>query len=1139
MFNRFKKRRITTVAQVGYFDGVNGDLLNGWIYAGPEEYINYKIFCDDELIHEGIANQFREDLKSVDAKSDFAFQISMSEIGLFSKIDLLPSYTFRIESELGDTLINHQVDIPVFTIFNKDVINSSTIAFEKIKRYIKDSCLFDAQFYINKYSDIAKKGSDPLSHYILYGAAEGRWPNQFFDGPLFAKHYQSEFSETNQLCYYLLADKLHFTNFAEVFEQKWIRHSKSFREKCEKNLIANGSAGCFDDITSDCLSGWLYSGTNEHLGFKLFCDDKLIYQGVADQYDEDLKRINSKANFAFKVSLDDIGFYSDIVLKPSYTFRIESLLGDLVINHTTICSVFSVFNKDVLRTSSQAFEVIKRFIKKSLLFDSQFYISRYKDIKRKGSDPLSHFILYGAEEGRWPNRYFDSAMFNIKYQSGFLDTNSLFFYLLSDVTLFDELSSEFDVRLYLALNKDVKDAGVEPLWHYLTNGFDEGRTCNIKQFTLLGNVNYNNKNKVIPSISDLTTTIVVPVFNAFEETKECLESLVKYTDLTSNNVLVLDDASTDTRIKDLLNLYQNYPGMTIHFNDRNIGYTCNVNLGVALTKNDIVLLNSDTKVGPHWLRNLKIAAYTNTQIGTVTAVSNNAGAFSVPNSGTNELPEGLSTENMARLVSRSGCDQQIEVPTGNGFCLYIKRDVLDTLGTFDETLFPRGYGEENDFCMRVLRSGKINVVAPNTFVYHVRSASFKDDKAELIEAGLKNVKKLYPDYNNLIKAIGSSELFSANRQTIAERINTISPGQSSLLPRIMFVISTRTGGTPQTNLDLMQGVANFYDCYVLACNTRQIEVMIAEDNAYKVIETFTLNDSIKFASHKSTDYDEIVRSILVQYDIDLLHIRHIAWHSLNLPKLAKELEIPVVNSFHDFYTICPSVNLIDANGIYTPSGVITNGFNPLWNDKTVLSDSWAEEDLVCWREKMANALAFSDVFVTTCHSAKHIIIDALPVLNDEKKRFEVIGHGRDFADFMVSTNYPSKSVALRVLLPGNVSMSKGAALIKEIKTLDTLGQIEFHVLGACDESLNDVVIQHGKYERAEFFEKVQTIAPHIGGIFSIWPETYCHTLTECWVAGLPVIGIAYGAVEERLNESGAGWLCNATAEGIYQQLLEK
>src|SRR3546814_16309874 len=46
-----------------------------------------------------------------------------------------------------------------------------------------------------------------------------------------------------------------------------------------------------------------------------------------------------------------------------------------------------------------------------------------------------------------------------------------------------------------------------------------------------------------------------------------------------------------------------------------------------------------------------------------------------------------------------------EVPTGNGFCMYIRRAMLEDVGLFDEQAFPVGYGEENDLCMRAIDAG--------------------------------------------------------------------------------------------------------------------------------------------------------------------------------------------------------------------------------------------------------------------------------------------------------------------------------------------------------------------------------------------------------------------------------------------------
>ena len=101
------------------------------------------------------------------------------------------------------------------------------------------------------------------------------------------------------------------------------------------------------------------------------------------------------------------------------------------------------------------------------------------------------------------------------------------------------------------------------------------------------------------------------------------------------------------------------------------------------------------------------------------------------------------------------------VPTGNGFCMYIRRSCIDEVGTFDEAAFPRGYGEENDFCMRALHRGWRNIVDDRTIVYHRRSASFGEDKSGLIKQAASILNEKYPEYKMLTKVFEGKQ-FACN-----------------------------------------------------------------------------------------------------------------------------------------------------------------------------------------------------------------------------------------------------------------------------------------------------------------------------------------------------------------------------------------
>ena len=57
--------------------------------------------------------------------------------------------------------------------------------------------------------------------------------------------------------------------------------------------------------------------------------------------------------------------------------------------------------------------------------------------------------------------------------------------------------------------------------------------------------------------------------------------------------------------------------------------------------------------------------------------------------------------------------------TGVGFCLYIRRQLIESVGAFDP-VFGLGYGEENDFCMRATRAGFRNVLSKDGVVAGAR-----------------------------------------------------------------------------------------------------------------------------------------------------------------------------------------------------------------------------------------------------------------------------------------------------------------------------------------------------------------------------------------------------------------------------------
>lgn len=255
-------------------------------------------------------------------------------------------------------------------------------------------------------------------------------------------------------------------------------------------------------------------------------------------------------------------------------------------------------------------------------------------------------------------------------------------------------------------------------------------------------------------VYDPTVEIVVPVYGNLELVQRCVGSVLGTTGSASWHMTLIDDASPDPEVRAWLREFaRNHPGVTVLENARNLGFVQTVNLGMRLGgRRDVILLNSDTQVANDWLDRLRAAALGQPAVGTVTPFSNNATICSYPQfCADNPLPPGRDTAAMDRLCAGSNRGQAVEIPTAVGFCMYIRRACLDQVGEFDAANFGKGYGEENDFCLRATALGWKHLHALDVFVYHEGGASFKESRVALQANALAAIRRLHPGYEEMIR----------------------------------------------------------------------------------------------------------------------------------------------------------------------------------------------------------------------------------------------------------------------------------------------------------------------------------------------------------------------------------------------------
>ncbi|SEH08471.1 glycosyltransferase [Candidatus Venteria ishoeyi] len=235
--------------------------------------------------------------------------------------------------------------------------------------------------------------------------------------------------------------------------------------------------------------------------------------------------------------------------------------------------------------------------------------------------------------------------------------------------------------------------------------------------------------------------VVVCIHNALADVKNCLTSLTQHS--TSPWQLILVDDGSQTPTRDYLNTWvqqQTTIQVQLLRNDSAKGYTLAANQGMQQAINSknipeaVILLNSDTIVTPWWLDRMLACANSENNIGMVGPLSNTASWQSVPEIehngdwATNPLPLDLTVAQMGKRLGALSIRAYPRLAFLNGFCLLIKRALIDDIGYFDEATFARGYGEENDYSIRALKAGWQLAVADDVYIYHAQSKSYSHER---------------------------------------------------------------------------------------------------------------------------------------------------------------------------------------------------------------------------------------------------------------------------------------------------------------------------------------------------------------------------------------------------------------------------
>ena len=274
---------------------------------------------------------------------------------------------------------------------------------------------------------------------------------------------------------------------------------------------------------------------------------------------------------------------------------------------------------------------------------------------------------------------------------------------------------------------------------------------------------------VLPGPPLNRVTIVVPVYGDWPSLRDCVTALIEHADARAYDVLLVNDCGpeADEIEAGLRGMIFGLPNFRYERNPANLGFvrTCNrAALELDNSANDILLLNSDTRVTAEALDELRAVLSLSERHAVVCPRSNDATIATIPFYQRDRFAErdGARAKSVFDLIADE-LPRYYIAPVAIGFCFLIRRTVIENHGLFDE-IYGRGYNEENDFCLRLNSLGYSSLIANHAFVYHMGSTSFgAGQRAALEEANSKVLRARYPFYPDAVTHFIRNDYSAADR----------------------------------------------------------------------------------------------------------------------------------------------------------------------------------------------------------------------------------------------------------------------------------------------------------------------------------------------------------------------------------------
>ncbi|WP_448207493.1 glycosyltransferase [Azospirillum sp. sgz302134] len=646
-------------------------------------------------------------------------------------------------------------------------------------------------------------------------------------------------------------------------------------------------------------------------------------------------------------------------------------------------------------------------------------------------------------------------------------------------------------------------------------------------------------------------SIVVPVYGGKEFLTPLLHGLLDTVD-PRHRLIFVDDGNPDRSVTAfLVALGVSLDQVAVVAKPRNEGYPKAVAAGVEVANRlnpdgHVVLLNTDVEVPAGWLERLVGPIERDPRIASTTPLTNAGTICGFP-----AMPEdndpflGATVGEIDAAFASMAPLPPVEVPTGVGFCMALNRQALNRIGFFDLEAFGRGYGEEVDWCRRAIRHGFANVAVPNLYVHHKHGGSFtsEEKQAQIARSGAI-IRQRYPEFDAEVQDFIRADPLRPVRAAAA----VAAQGRLGR-PRTALLFDHAGGGGTAAfrakEITRLHGTG----LAVLLVRPAMRPVLGMPDGAMDVEllhrdappQRFPANDLTDLAAlARALPLAELVVSSLVGYAAPAAVMTFVR-------ALRAERGVPLRLLHHDYFPVCPSLNLIDAEDRFCGIPSLDRcraclPANPHARRPEGEAAADRTADVAGHRRLWQAFFDLADRHVVFSRSSLATLRRAF-TLADERVR--IVPH---LADHVTVSPLPApppgpnvQMAGAQVAVVGGIGVAKGSRVLEAMVLLAEAHRLplSFELFGNIDRPIRSAHFHdNGLYEPDQLARRLAERGCHAVFLPSIWPETYCYVLDEVVGLGLPVGVFDIGAPAERLRHWPNGFIVpTITPEAALSALL--